>query len=290
LEERRRQSQKMELFGRFAAGLVHDFNNLLTVILGYADILKANLPGHHPLRTYVDEIDRVSHKACALTQQALAFVRNQGPEAQPVGLNAILAQMQMMLSQLVGELVRLEINRAANLGMVLAPSSQIEQVIMNLVLNARDAMPEGGHLTIETGNLEVAGQLARGGGQESGVRDQKSETRGQGSQIEHQGPIGCPLPPDSSLLTPESCPLPSGRYVALRVTDTGAGMDSETRARIFEPFFTTKAQGAGTGLGLSIVDSILQGLGGYVSVESEVGKGTGFTIYLPRYGDAIAGE
>jgi signal transduction histidine kinase len=242
-EERQRQAQKMEAFGRLAGGVIHDFNNLLTVILGYGDLLRGSLTanGHADrdlLRGYVEQIVRGAEQGTALIGQLLAFGRNRPIECRPVDLNAVVTQLEKMLARLIGENVRIVSRLEAGLGQVQADPSQLEQVIMNLAVNARDAMPQGGQLTLETANLDLA--QARPGF------------------------------------------LPAGPCVVLTVKDTGAGMSPETRARIFEPFYTTKAQGHGTGLGLTIIANIVESCGGRITVESEVGQGTTFRLFFPR--------
>lgn len=244
LEARRRQAQKMELFGRLAGGVIHDFNNLLTVILGYCDVLKTNLAADHPLRKFVNEIDNVAVNGSALTHQLLAFSRNQVMEPRPVNLNALLTQMEAMVARLIGEHISVVVTPGKDLGLVRAVPNQLEQVILNLIVNARDAMDQGGVLALHTANIDLAGAAP---------------------------------------------PLVPGPYVLLQIADTGCGMDEHTKAHLFEPFFTTKSEGEGTGLGLSIVSSILHAASGHITVDSQLGQGTTFTIYLPRLAETTAG-
>ena len=241
LERQLHRSQKMELVGQFAGGIAHDFNNLLGVILGYAELLRQELPASGPLHEGVEEILLAADRAGRLTRQLLAFGRKQVLLPQVLDLNAVVADMERMLPRLLGERIAFSTHKTADLGTVVADASQVEQVIMNLVLNARDAMPGGGRIDIATENREV-----------------------------------------TALETPRLSPVPPGPYVVLSVTDTGAGMDAATQARIFEPFFTTKAVGEGTGLGLSTVDGIVGQSGGFVAVESTIGEGSTFGVYLPR--------
>ena len=236
-----RQSQKMDAIGRLAGGVAHDFNNLLTVILGYGEQMLEQLGPHDPMRRAVEEIQSAAGRAAALTGQLLAFSRKQMLEPRVIDLNAVLAGTGHLLRRLIGEDIQLEVTLDPRLGRVLADEHQIQQVIMNLAINARDAMPQGGRLTLTTTNADLDATYAQG----------------------HQ-------------------PLPAGRYVALEVSDTGTGMDVETRARLFEPFFTTKERGKGTGLGLATVYGIVQQSGGHIWVYSEPGHGTVFKIYLPR--------
>ena len=239
-EERLRQAQKMEGIGRLAGGVAHDFNNLLTAILGYAKLLQGYIRDDK-LRGYVEEIDNAGQRAASLTRQLLAFSRNQVLQPRTLNLNTVVSNMTRLLKRLIREDIELITLLAPELNEVNADPSQIEQVIMNLVVNAGDAMPDGGKLTIETANAQIGGA----------------------SGAEFGG-------------------VPPGSYVTLSVTDTGAGMDADTKSRIFEPFFTTKEEGKGTGLGLSTVYGIVTQSGGQIVVDSEAGYGTTFTIYLPK--------
>ncbi|HUD67537.1 MAG TPA: PAS domain S-box protein [Candidatus Sulfotelmatobacter sp.] len=241
LEDQFRQAQKMEAVGRLAGGVAHDFNNLLMVISGYAEVILAGLDFDHPLREKATAIQQASDRATTLTRQLLAFSRKQLLELKVVDVNAIVADMERLLRPLIGENVELVAKLAPKAGHVRADAGQLEQVLMNLVVNAKDAMPAGGRLTIQTHNLVL----------------DESHRRGQ------------------TFIHP-------GNYVMLSVTDTGTGMDKETQSRIFEPFFTTKEKGKGTGLGLSTVYGIVKQSGGYVIVQSELGHGTSFHIYLPQ--------
>jgi len=240
LEQQLRQSQKMEAVGRLAGGIAHDFNNLLMVISGYSEFLLDRLGPEPALRTPAQEIANAAGRATSLTRQLLAFSRKQMLAPKILDLNGVVTENMKMLTRVIGEDIDLVMVPAAELGAVRADAGQIEQVIMNLAVNARDAMPSGGKLTIETSNVFVDEEHAR--------------------------------------FHP---PLVPGNYVMLAISDTGAGMDSETQSRIFEPFFTTKGP-KGTGLGLSTVYGIVKQSGGYIWVYSEAGKGTTFKIYLPR--------
>jgi DNA-binding response OmpR family regulator len=235
----------MEAVGRLAGGIAHDFNNLLMVISGYSEFLLDRLGPEPALRAPAQEIASAAGRATSLTRQLLAFSRKQMLAPKILDLNGVVTENLKMLTRVIGEDIDLVMIPAAALGTVRADAGQIEQVIMNLAVNARDAMPSGGKLTIETSNLSLDEEHAR--------------------------------------FHP---PLIPGNYVMLAISDTGAGMDSETQSRIFEPFFTTKGT-KGTGLGLSTVYGIVKQSGGYIWVSSEQGKGTTFKIYLPRVADAV---
>lgn len=238
LEEQVRQSQRIEAIGRLAGGIAHDFNNLLTIIGAYSHMVLMDLPAQHPVRSYAEEILAAAERASALTDRLLAFGRRQVVQPVLVDLNDVVRNLVGLLRRMVGQDIELETSLAADLGKVRADPTQLEQVIMNLVINSRDAMPSGGRVTIETADL-----------------------------LREPGARGVPGP---------------GRWTVLRVRDTGHGMDSETLSHLFEPFFTTKGPGKGTGLGLSIVYGIVKQSGGEITVESELGKGSVFTIYLPH--------
>jgi signal transduction histidine kinase len=239
-EEQLRQAQKMEAIGRLAGAVAHDFNNLLTAIIGYADMIAERA---NPEDTQRDaaEIRKVADRAAALTRQLLAFSRKQFLDPVVLDLNEAIAGLLQVLPRVIGERIHTQMKLGAQLAPVKADASQIEQTLLNLVLNARDAMPEGGDLIIETANATLDGErLAR-----------------------------------------EGLTLAPGDYVMLRVTDSGTGMDDATRARAFEPFFTTKPKGKGTGLGLATVYGIVDQSGGQISLETAPGRGTTFRIYLP---------
>ena len=242
LEGQLRQVQKMEAIGRLAGGIAHDFNNLLTAILSYVDFMLVSLGPDHPAREDAEEVRRAALKAADLTRQLLAFSRRQVLQPRLLDINTIVLEMEKLLRRLIGEDVALRTSLAPDIGLVRADPSQLEQVIVNLAVNARDAMPEGGTLVIETGGADA------------------DEVRAHGRAA-----------------------VEPGRYVLLRMRDTGQGMDADTRARLFEPFFTTKEQGRGTGLGLATVYGIVKQSGGYIWVDSEPGHGTTFTIHLPRF-------
>ncbi len=237
LEDDLRQAQKMDAIGRLAGGIAHDFNNALTVIAGYGEFLLRRITSEGGQRENVEQILGACRKATDLTRQLLAFSRKQILQPKPLDLNAIMIDIGRMIRPLVGEGIDLLVATEPDIWSVKADPSQVEQVIMNLVANARDAMGEAGNLTMETKNVWVGENHAK---------------------------------------------MPAGEYVMLAVTDTGIGMDEETRRRVFEPFFTTKPVGQGTGLGLATVYGIVKQSGGFIWVYSEYGQGTTIKVYLPR--------
>jgi PAS domain S-box-containing protein len=240
-EDQLRQAQKMDAVGKLAGGIAHDFNNLLMVMRGDGDLILRRLPAGHPLRKNAEGIRDAADQAAALTRQLLAFSRKQVLAPKILDLNDIISGMQTMLQRLIGETINLVTLPEPGLGCIKADPGQIEQVIMNLAVNARDAMPDGGRLVIRTATVR-AGEA--------------------------------PTPPG---IRPRL-----GSHILLEVTDSGTGMDVATQAHLFEPFFTTKEPGKGTGLGLSTVYGIVEQSGGSVTVETGVGRGTTFRIYLPQ--------
>jgi PAS domain S-box-containing protein len=240
LEEQLRQSQKLEAIGRLAGGVAHDFNNMLTAISGYTSFALDQAEEGTPLRSDLEEIRKATDRATQLTRQLLAFSRKQVLEPVSLDLNEVVEELNTMLRPLLGAQVALETEFDPNLGRIEADPGQLNQVIMNLVVNARDAMPEGGTVTIATANADVG--------------------RGGDGAIE------------------------PGAYVTLTIRDEGEGIDEATLSQIFEPFFTTKEAGRGTGLGLATVYGIVKQSGGYLEVESELGVGSEFRIYLRRVG------
>jgi PAS domain S-box-containing protein len=241
LEEQLRQSQKMEAVGQLAGGIAHDFNNMLTVITGHSELLLQQGDLHESLRGPLAEIQKAGERAGMLTNQLLAFSRQQTLHPTVLDLNTVVGDAATMLQRLIGEDIAIEIIPAQHLGLVKADQGQLGQVLINLAINACDAMPQGGRLTIETANIQIDPADA----------------------VRHPG-------------------MQPGSHVMVTVHDTGCGMDAETQAHVFEPFFTTKEKGKGTGLGLSTVYGIVKQSGGHIRVASEPGRGTTFTIYLPR--------
>lgn len=235
------QSQKMEIIGRSAEHIAHDFNNLLAGIKGFTQLIAKTLAPDAASRQYVDQVMKVVKQGRGLTKQLLAYIGNQVLEPQAVNLNDLVSSMEKILRLFIGKGIALFMNLDPRLCQVKAIPVHIEQVLMNLCVNARDAMPKGGSLTIETAMVELDDSYSR------------------------QAPDLCP-----------------GWYARLSVTDTGSGMDQAAKDKLFKPFFTTKAPGKGTGLGLSIVYGVVKQSYGHVAVTSEVGRGTTFTIYLPR--------
>ncbi|HOD81181.1 MAG: Blue-light-activated protein [Planctomycetes bacterium ADurb.Bin126] len=241
LEEQYLQAQKMEAIGRLAGGLAHDFRNQLTIIDGYCQLLLAELAEDSALHRPLCEIHKAAQRSTRLTNQLLLFSRKQALHPEEINLNHVLGEMGVAVARLLGEDVHVSMQLEEPLGTVLVDRSQFEQALMNLVVNARDAMPHGGQLTVQTRNVDV-------------LTD--------GRRLDN--------------------PPLQGRFVALILTDTGVGMDEQTRARMFEPFFTTKDRDKGTGLGLSMIHSFVRQSGGHIFVHSELGSGTSFEICLPR--------
>jgi PAS domain S-box-containing protein len=240
LEEQMRQALKIEAVGQLAGGMAHEFNNYLGIVLGYSDLLLEEAGATEGLRRNVAEIKAATQRAASLTRQLLALSRQQVLEPKVLDVNAVVWETHKLLRRLIPENIDLVPMLEPNLQPVKVDPAQIQQILINLVVNARDAMPEGGKVVIETANVELDEEYA-------------------GRHIEVQ----------------------PGDYVMLAVSDNGSGIDEPTQARIFEPFFTTKQEGKGTGLGLSTVYGIVRQSGGHITVESALGEGTRFRIYLP---------
>ena len=243
LQEQFLEAQKMEVIGQLSAGVAHDFNNVLAVIMGYSDLLEQELGADHPLQRYTEEIRQAARRATGLTRQLLIFSRKELVQAELLDLNDVVTSMDKLLRRLVDEKIELTIDCRRGLGQIKADSGYVWQVLMNLVVNARDAMPDGGRLVIQTGAQTVT------------ETDPRAKIR-----------------------------VPPGEYVTLTVSDTGTGMTDEVKAHLFEPFFTTKPAGKGTGLGMVTCQTIVRQTGGYIEVDSDVGRGTKFHIYFPRMG------
>jgi signal transduction histidine kinase len=239
LEAQFRQAQELESIGRLAGGVAHDFNNLLAVVTGYCSVLLAKLEPSDPAHPSLVEIANAAQKGAELTQRLLAFSRRQAPRLELLDLTALIAADEEMLQRLIGKEIRLRVDLQPSLDLVRADTGQLRQVLLNLIVNARDAMPDGGSLIVSTSNRELNEKEAR-------------------------------------ILS-----APVGKFVQLKVADTGGGMTQEVRNHLFEPFYTTKEQGKGTGLGLSTVYGIIRQNDGFIEVESELGKGSIFRILLP---------
>ena len=244
-EAQLRQAQKMEAIGSLAGGVAHDFNNLLSVILSYTSLVLDDVKDDDPIRADLEQIQKAGARATELTKQLLAFSRKRTAEPVVLDVNQVITGVEQMLARLLGEHVEVSFVTAAQNCKVHADRAQLEQVLMNLLVNARDAMPGGGTLTIETSNV---------------------------------------------MLDETYAPKAPGQYVRIAVADTGSGMDAATALRVFEPFFTTKEKGKGTGLGLSTVYGIVQQSGGQIRVESTVGRGSTFLVYLPLTNRNLAGS
>ncbi len=241
LEEDLLQAQKMDAVGRLAGGIAHDFNNILTAILGYSDLIIGQIDERQWMYKHLSEIRKAADFAASLTHQLLAFSRRQPLFLRVFNLNDTVRKMQKMLQRVIGENIEIKTQFKAEIGRLKADPSQLEQVLLNLCVNARDAMPKGGSITIQTADVTYFHDDTHA------VND-----------------------------------MPAGEYVKLTVTDSGHGMTAEVRKHIFEPFFTTKDKGQGTGLGLATCYGIVKQSGGYITVDSTVGVGTTFSIYLPR--------
>jgi two-component system cell cycle sensor histidine kinase/response regulator CckA len=243
VEEHLRRAERMQAAGKLAGGVAHEVNNMMTGVIGFSEFVLRSFESDDPRRSDVEEVIRAGTRAADVTRQLLAFTRQQFLRPQIVEINAVVREMEKMLRRSVGEDKQLELRLSPNAGQIRADRGQLEQVLINLVLNARDAITGHGRVSIETGNSEWDSAYA-----------------------ERHGGVDIPL----------------GRYVMLAVSDTGCGMNAEVQARIFEPFFTTKAIGQGTGLGLSTVYGIVKQSGGFVWVYSEPGEGSVFKVYLPE--------
>lgn len=246
MEEHLRESQKTEAVGRLVGGIAHDFNNLLTAMMIYCGLLSTALGKAHRLHGHVDEIRQAGERGASLVAQLLALTKQQVLEPQVITISSVVAGIRDMLQRMIGEDIVLLTNSAIDIKSTKADPAQLEQVILNMAINARDAMPSGGKLVIECANVLL----------------------------------------DSGKIQSEDQELPPGEYVELRVSDTGHGMDAETKSHIFEPFYTTKERGKGTGLGLATAYGIIRQHGGNISVATEPGKGASFRILLP----AVEGE
>ncbi len=248
-ELHRRQAHRMELVGQLAGGIAHEFNNLLQGILGYGRLALAQTQADSACHSDIQEVIEAAERTARLTRQLLGFSRRQVLQPQEVDPNAAVAELVKMVRPLIGEHIELEVHCGPDLGTVWADPSELQQVLLNLCLNARDAMPSGGRLTVEI----------------------------------DQGVFSEPMVDANFVAKP-------GAYLVFTVSDTGCGMSDEVRQRMFEPFFTTKEVGKGTGLGLAMVYGVVQDHHGVIRVESEVGRGTSFHVYLPVAGTPRGSE
>ena len=242
--EQLQHAQKMEGVGRLASGVAHDFNNLLTAIMGYSELLMRPERPQESIIRDIQEIKKIAQRGARLTQQLLSYSRRDVLQSRVVSLNELVLDTNDMLRRVIGEDIELVVMLEQDIGLTNIDPSQFTQILVNLAVNARDAMPDQGKITVETMEMTI-------------------------DDDENVGPDG----------------IPNGNYVTLTVTDVGSGMTPEVQARIFEPFFTTKEENRGTGLGLSTCSTILEQNGGFITADSELGKGTSFRIYLPRVED-----
>jgi two-component system, cell cycle sensor histidine kinase and response regulator CckA len=243
-EEQLQEGLRLEAVGRLAGGIAHDLNNMLAAILGFGDLLGRTLEPDDPRASDVEQICRAAARSADLTRQLLAFARREMIQPRALDINTVIQHAQALLPPILGENVELELRLAPDLGVVYADPRQIEQMVMNLVLNARDAMPQGGRVTIQTGTVQLG--------------------------------------PGAGVWRTEEERALSGRFTMLSVADTGHGMDAATLQRIWEPFFTTKPHGRGTGLGLASVYGSAKQSGGFVWADSEPGRGTTVQVYWPE--------
>jgi len=277
LDEKFHQAQKMEAVGLLAGGIAHDFSNVLTAIVGYNYLVLDGLKADHPMRPFSLEVKRATEVGASLSRQLLAMSRQQVARPRVLDLNSVVIETAKLFRRLVGENIKTVVEPQPSLWPVKVDSGQMEQILLNLVVNARDAMPNGGQLTIKTQNVIVIGagqayaKLALPPGHHvcvCKVGQSPAKTKDAGVTEDGQAHARLALPP--------------GEYVCLEVRDTGTGMDAAVQARIFEPFFTTKAAGHGTGLGLATVQGIAEDCRGRICVESAPGQGTAFRLCLPR--------
>jgi two-component system cell cycle sensor histidine kinase/response regulator CckA len=272
-EADRRQAQKMETLGRLASGLAHDFNNVLTVINGYSQLLLGRAGPHHEMHDELTQIQLASQRAAAFIRQLLSFSSKTDCQSERVDLNAVVADHVRLLQPLLGDAIEVRTTLGGGLPAIELSPGQLLQILLNLAANARDAMPRGGHLWLATGltpppwrrRAPAAGKRSDDSSFALGIAGTRRE---------------------ESFALPAARALPPAE-VWLRVTDTGCGMDKGVKAQIFEPFFTTKAPGQGTGLGLATVAEIVKSMGGRIEVESEPGQGSSFTMYFPAAPPAI---
>ncbi|MGH2729354.1 MAG: response regulator, partial [Actinomycetota bacterium] len=240
LEDDLRQAQRMEAVGQLAGGIAHDFNNLLAVIANYAEFLEESIDVSDERRADVTEIRQAAERGAKLVRQLLTFSRKEVVQPHTLDINQVASDLEQLLGRTIGENIDLSLKRANALWPVKMDRGQVEQILMNLAVNARDAMPNGGNLEIVTTNVDA----------------------------------------DESRTRPHAFLAP-GRYVRVRVADSGMGMSDEVKARLFEPFFTTKGRGEGTGLGLATVYGIVKAAAGYIHVDSAPAMGAVFDVYLP---------
>ncbi len=340
MEERLRQAEKMEVIGRLAGAIAHDFNNLLTGILLYCDLLVAGLKGcglendglennglgnaalgsggMEPGRLcqHVEEVRMAGEQGAALTRELLAIARKQAAEPHPIQINEVVASSKNLLRRLIGEQIELVVMLDPVLdsaldpaldsgaGLVLADPAQLRQILLNLVLNARDALPRGGMITLSTQAVEFPGEVSKAGFTDAlppeghvpqGLKPAFLQDLNGTAEALHPSRRNPRLPGAPAVPHPKPIyenssgkagPVTRRRAVSLVVKDNGCGMDAETRARLFEPFFTTKQPGQGTGLGLATVQRIVREAGGMIEVESEPGRGTSIAVFFPAIAPA----
>ena len=287
LEMRFRQAQKMEAIGQLTAGIAHDFNNLLMAMNGFAELLTVQLPPDRPFWHMASRIADSGESAASLIRQLLVFSRKRATEPQVLNVNLAVSEIDKMLRRIIGEHIELRLRLASDLWPITIDRTQLEQVVVNIAVNARDAMPDGGQLLIATENIRLDGSeqdLSRVSRHRTARRAGAGDLGAPGGgDIPHSRPVLSQIagthPSEQAEFLRQ---LPAGDYVCLSIRDTGIGMSEQTQRRIFEPFFTTKPQGEGSGLGLSTVYGIVEQVGGKIQVESSPQEGSTFSLYLPR--------
>jgi signal transduction histidine kinase/CheY-like chemotaxis protein len=286
LEQQLLQAQKLEAVGQLAGGVAHDFNNALGGVIGYADLALMEVDERDPVRPHLLEIRKAGERAAAIARQLLIFSRRQVVDLRVVAVDQVVEGLLKMLRRLLGEEVTLDTHIQGGMPTVRADVGQLEQVIINLCLNARDAMPTGGRITIAAAvadPAEVPESASAGAASDSGEREGAGAAAGPAPAEAGTAPAEAGTGTGTG--TSGRIPKRPVAWIRLSIEDTGSGIPPEVKAHLFEPFFTTKPRGKGTGLGLAVVHGIIAKHGGAIAVDSEVGAGTTFRIFLPATGE-----